>query len=672
LVFGLVDHSSIQPFSFMRKWYALGLRAPGVSPNFSSWVDEVSQRTSFEVVRKRHAELRAVLMLKGYSWIESAKKFSVGSGFKWIKIPSNTMGKVAPIFVWRRKLFSHKFLKESCGLSILNPKLRGLMRLVMNGDKPLSNRVYFMGVVPIPISGQRPAYVLPTSECWLNFFNSSFWPKNVSKDGMTPDEYGTVGASWKYSIGHFRKLFTYSSRTIKCHDLIKIYRKYGHECKLPRVDGISAEEIKFTLVKGEAYSGIGSSRFWSNSKAGCVNIATDVAVKLFSELERVMVIDKSIWSWGARVRRERDTYTDGKEVECRGLQMPEFVPALISQVCVSVLTNFVIQNKESCLMLGAGPAYGGWLRLRETDQVDWVTVEGDWAFYDSTLKREHILAAFCIFRECFPDGTAWDNRFYYMMSGILHKNLAMPGGLVFQFQDGMPSGTPWTSLMNSLVNWLVIRDILDRCYDGDASIVKIQTGGDDFKLSFPPGSNIDMNLFSQVAKDVHGMELPANKIRIGKGGSSLEQTSTSFYKTIFINGMPTISLRDLEKRLAIPEISKSNHLEALNHCEAQLYSGIGLGGTRDLLCRYYAFLILYGKKLPTRQFRRKFSRHLGFAYRRHDEFRERILLTHDLSRVRHELNSRRGTPKEVLYDFREPDLAPDGQVWEALESTCFG
>jgi hypothetical protein len=110
----------------------------------------------------------------------------------------------------------------------------------------------------------------------------------------------------------------------------------------------------------------------------------------------------------------------------------------------------------------------------------------DWSNFDARVREDMIVASFGIIRACYRGDDAWlDNVFLRFISHFLVKRVVVPGGWIYTLANGVPSGSPFTSIIDSLANWLVLID-LEICSGGLSAPRRNRRRvyGDDFAIAF--------------------------------------------------------------------------------------------------------------------------------------------------------------------------------------------
>jgi len=111
--------------------------------------------------------------------------------------------------------------------------------------------------------------------------------------------------------------------------------------------------------------------------------------------------------------------------------------------------------------------------------------ETDLSCHDGRCVEENMVLAFGMLRACFPKSDTIDKHFMFFMSGIVFKNVVVPGRGVYRVLKGMPTGTPFGSIITTLVNWLNWAVVLNKNYCKVALTgIACRMFGDDTKILF--------------------------------------------------------------------------------------------------------------------------------------------------------------------------------------------
>jgi hypothetical protein len=647
-------------------------------PNFKNWVDTDSNLKQKEYIFDMHRISRRDASSK-LTLDEVESIYPAGTGKKKISIPAPHTLMLGVVNFVRTKVFNTRELNALSGLNLASYPLRHLRRFILNGVR-CSTEIKWFGFTPFPVTRDKPGKVHGVNEHFLGFVNSEFWKDDFGKVSNMILNSAWISGSWDYYAGHYFKFFHYRSHTVKPFRLIRLFAKYGSELHLPKVESIHAKDIEFLRIKYAANPGILSKRLTNKKKGEFATVAIEAAKLMWYHIGKHHTADVSLWSFGSRVRKESklfiaDDEGNSKVAQARVIMMQEYVPSLINMNYANTLTTLLMDNDDSCIKIGKSAAKGGYVKLREPYLKYDKVLEGDWSEFDQSVKRPHIVVAMAILRQCFPSGDEHDKRFMYMLSGLVCKKVVSPGGLIFELANGIPSGSPWTSLLDSIVNWLVLRDLVETCVTGcNKKDVGFQIGGDDFCIFLPKGAHLDLEKLVKRADEYHGMTLRGEDLVLKDTFVTEASEAASFYKTCFVNGLPSIRFDDILKRLMIPERYPRSCYDAYRHLNDQMNSGIVRFGIAEEFCvSYYVYLSirmlsLEGRSPPSRIIN-LFSTNARLIIK--DAFEE-VLLTSPLPHVHSEEELWKRDEKGIYYSAEiAKNFGSRRECLELLDFTLF-
>lgn len=157
-----------------------------------------------------------------------------------------------------------------------------------------------------------------------------------------------------------------------------------------------------------------------------------------------------------------------------------------------------------------------------------------------------------IIRSAFPHKSKFvDRLFLFITSSVVFKFVVIPGGLVYRFSKGLPSGHPLTSILGSIVNWLIWSTILCNIYDEDElKRCRIICQGDDTVIRVP--INEKVTLIDQWIKK-SGMDSDSVDKSLGFGHSTAMVNGCKFLKKRFRpDGLPFWDLEDVFNNIETP------------------------------------------------------------------------------------------------------------------------
>lgn len=196
-----------------------------------------------------------------------------------------------------------------------------------------------------------------------------------------------------------------------------------------------------------------------------------------------------------------------------------------------------------------------------------------------------MVVACAILEQLFTQSQAAKNYFYYIASSVIDKHVIVDPGVIYKLMKGLPSGHPFTSLINTLCNWIIWSTAFNNIYtkhnkvlDDDFNLICF---GDDTLLSFPDWIEAD--------------EINAELGRSGMKIDPIEDTILPFYTTattrgvhflrrqFCLDGLACWDGEYIVDRLSFVENSKENEQFSMLRASNYLVAGSGSNDTTWLL-----------------------------------------------------------------------------------------
>lgn len=268
----------------------------------------------------------------------------------------------------------------------------------------------------------------------------------------------------------------------------------------PHVKFFGTEELwGTTRVKDSAFPGHYTSMIAGRTKEAANLVSRKAASHIFDLLKTEPVKNCYLWSLLSREKDNKLTNTGGNNIQLgtRTVMCTEHPMSLLLTMFaqrIQCAINTVDADKLNYHVSGKfdGDKY---IRLKELEQKYDFKVEADWKSYDSNIDATFIKVACMILLQNLPDDRLHRNIRYLITSSHVTKYIAVPPGVVVEVNKGVPSGTPFTTLINCTINLIYWCLIGERIYGRDyIDNMHVEVYGDDAVVYFknsPNLSNID-------------------------------------------------------------------------------------------------------------------------------------------------------------------------------------
>jgi hypothetical protein len=168
----------------------------------------------------------------------------------------------------------------------------------------------------------------------------------------------------------------------------------------------------------------------------------------------------------------------------------------------------------------------------------------DFSAYDASLAPNLISFAFEVLKTHFNevDEKEWNSIVHY----FIHTRIIMPDGYVYQKHQGVPSGSYFTQLIDSVLNFTVLQYLSFRLTNQPIYEDKVLVLGDD--SIFTMVNFFPMALIRKVLGEV-GITVNLVKSVIARKVTEVSE----FLGHVWIRGVVNRSSSDIAKRMAFPE-----------------------------------------------------------------------------------------------------------------------
>jgi hypothetical protein len=354
-----------------------------------------------------------------------------------------------------------------------------------------------------------------------------------------------------------------------------------HLFGLPEIDSVVQKWwLKSVTMNSEANPGLVSRRELGPTKKAAYGAGLLVAQRIWDIIvtSKSPVCDNSLWSVGGRARKQ--DMSKGNPPESRIVLMPELpnsiIAGAIAQPIIKAMKKESILNPSNENFMGQDVTLGGWNRIKQFVKPGTPVLELDWAKFDSTVLENVLVAAFCLLRTCFPTSRKVDKLFLFCMSSVIYKNVALKQRFIYKITRGIPSGSPFTSLLVTLANWICLNYTLRKsglfgiCGPGD---YKLAVAGDDTLIAFTNPDGFKLESASKVSKtfrEYTNLRVEPDDLNFNEWfGTEIFDVSDieyapSLLKTVIWQGLPGRRLEDLVKSISCPESKIKSYWDVLD------------------------------------------------------------------------------------------------------------
>lgn len=413
-----------------------------------------------------------------------------------------------------------------------------------------SRTCLFVGVAPFPI-GFRPQVIREVVRPWWEFIEKDE-NADIREAYLQLPQRKLISGSWPTQQAEFQAMCDPVQHTATISTYLQVVEERADLMILPRIDRKpTRDDCFFVEVNQKAGTGLVSSQFAGATHATADKYLRPLARDLWQKYAVRPTPDTSLWSVGGRERFEK--IREGKDVRSRFLVAPEGYEKIIALTYAQPFYKRIVPiNKDSQgseNLLGCNFLYGGYEKFMERVRQTCRAFESDASRHDQNTSREQIIVAFAMTRACFPEGTAIDNHFLHFLSGFLNKFIAIPGRFIYSVRKGIPTGSPFTSIIVTFCQWLQLGASIKEAYPTRARDFDIRVYGDDNNIGIPDDLDFDAQKFFHVHQRVTGHTLDPCEVRC-TSTLILERTPT-FLKTLDFHGLPARPLEDTFRSMTL-------------------------------------------------------------------------------------------------------------------------
>jgi hypothetical protein len=399
----------------------------------------------------------------------------------------------------------------------------------------------------------------------------------------------TYPGSWDYNHDNLNVMVQEPKSKFNYDDLINSIKVRGDiDLHVPKMTAFSEEAIDNVRINPRAFSGIMTSKMFGQTMSKSTKFTRKIAKKVFKQcIIDDFIPDNSLWAVAGR--EKRIDLSTNKDVRTRLVLMCEDLVKLIGNCALQPFTKRLSSLRSGAIMIGRSMEDRKFYKFIDeiSESKYFGVVDGDWSQFDNHCYEELIVTAFGIIRSCYPEGKFYDNYFLWNCCSMIFKNIVLPESkLIYKISKGIASGHPYTSVIGSLINWLLWSTaIVNACPEHVSKQTVLKCMGDDTLAKLPYGY-ID-NIEHQIS--LSGMKFDNFSHRCGPLWANYPNSSKTFLKKIYNNGGISWDLNSIVDNLLYPPKIKDIDGE-IQRVRMLMYTAPSESKTTNILTNYFYFL----------------------------------------------------------------------------------
>jgi hypothetical protein len=222
----------------------------------------------------------------------------------------------------------------------------------------------------------------------------------------------------------------------------------------PHVSFYDAKELDFNVrINDKAFPGHYTSKLISRTKEDTNLFSRLVAKRIYQQLKIQPV--KNFYLWSVLGREKDVKISHNPEERDVGSRL-----ILATEDSMCTLLMWFAQKIQLSLNTSENKVFNingefdakKFSKLKSYESEYDYKLEADWSFFDSNCDTNFIISACSILLDGLPKDPLHNHIRYLITSSIVTKYVALPPGVVVELNRGVPSGHPFTTLINCTIN----------------------------------------------------------------------------------------------------------------------------------------------------------------------------------------------------------------------------
>jgi hypothetical protein len=216
--------------------------------------------------------------------------------------------------------------------------------------------------------------------------------------------------------------------------------------------------------------------FGSKEKAFYPACAT--AMEVWKRMHAKVAPSEALFSTGGREKPNLNK-EHGEVIMSRCVMQEDYVMNLTAAPVASAIEDAIKRSPSCPIKIGKSSTGVGYLGLLNNCNLYQFGIEFDWSKWDVRTRRDKSIEAFSVIRSLVPAGEGWTNYCLNQCSQFIDKYVVTPDEELWKVQRGVPSGSRWTSLVNSIIHALILEECIHSYRFFKDLLMSYQVTGDD-------------------------------------------------------------------------------------------------------------------------------------------------------------------------------------------------
>jgi len=385
-----------------------------------------------------------------------------------------------------------------------------------------------------------------------------------------------ISGSWESQQKEFQIFCDHVEEKYSAEEIFDRVSKSFHKLRLPKLPSVEAIDVLHVETNPNGSVGFFPECMYGR---GVKHQQVDHHIKfpaymILKKAKSKVMADRTFWTIGGRSRAQK--IEPGKDLRSRLLIVPDGVTKIVGlAACNTIYHSMSVINKnrsDNEICTGIDFMNGHYDKFINHMNKYEYCIEADMKRFDQHVGRNVLKVAWSILRSCYPEGEEMDNLFLYYSSGFINKNIVIPHGLIYRVRKSVATGSPFTSIIGTIVNWINWTLVMD-----DLRIppneYHIKVYGDDTLIYFNTLYNLDLDIIKDKLYTLTGQTAdPLIFKKIKNNYYEDRKSIPTFLKTYSFFGLPSRHAEDFLEKIIYPESYTTSLYQRSERLAQQFYN----------------------------------------------------------------------------------------------------